>query len=808
MMPGVLLTPRATLLALFGLVFLSGVAPAAEPVRKPNVVFILADDLGYGDVSCYNAERGKIPTPNIDALTKAGMRFTDAHSSSGVCSPTRYTLLTGRYHWRTRLQAGIVGVWGAPLIAPDRLTIAGLAKQHGYHTACVGKWHLGWDWPIPEDEQKHFQGPGGKGKGNKAETEPTAEQVAAWKRVFAQRIPGGPTTRGFDEYFGTDVPNWPPYCYIENDRTVGIPSTLLPAKDLTNNLASRQGPALPEWKFEAILPALGDRACEVIEKQAKAKKPFLLYLPLTAPHTPIAVAKDWQGKSDLKHPYVDFVMQTDAVVGRVLEVIKAAGVENNTLVIFTSDNGCAPYIGAKELESRGHFPSGPLRGYKADAWEGGHRTPFVVRFSGTVKPGTICSQTICSVDILATLADVLGAKLPATAGEDSVSLLPLLRGEDKSIHEAVVHHSSTGVFAVRSGKWKLILGPGSGATDGTKPHLYDLAADIGEKTDLAAQHPDEVKRLTGLLEKFVADGRSTPGGKQKNDVTIQILKKAKADPPAKKDAQPKKDGLAPPKDVTYKEASGEKLQLYIYAPADVKPGDNRTAIVFFFGGGWSSGTPTQFEPFARHFAGLGCVTICADYRVSSRHKTKPADAVRDAKSAIRFVREHAKEWGADPNRIVAAGGSAGGHLAACTALVPGFLDEKDAKDAEAAPNAMVLFNLVLDTSAAGFGGPRRRDELKPISPQHHVREKLPPVLVLHGTADTTVPFKQAEAFAKAMKDAGNVCEVEAFEGRGHGFFNHPDFRKGAKPDDYEACVKRATKFLEDHKFLSAQVPQK
>jgi acetyl esterase/lipase len=193
--------------------------------------------------------------------------------------------------------------------------------------------------------------------------------------------------------------------------------------------------------------------------------------------------------------------------------------------------------------------------------------------------------------------------------------------------------------------------------------------------------------------------------------------------------------------------------------------------------------------------------------VSSRHKTTPADAVRDAKSAVHYVREHAREWGADPNRIVAAGGSAGGHLAACTAVVPGFLDEEGAKDADAAPNALVLFNPVLDTSAAEFGGGKRGDELKPISPQHHVREKLPPVLVLHGTADTTVPFKQVVAFAKAMRDAGNVCEVEAFEGRGHGFFNHPDFRKGAKPDDYAACVKRATRFLEEQKLLPARAPR-
>ncbi len=367
---------------------LSAPASAAD---RPNVVVILADDLGYGDVGCYNPRRGRIPTPHIDALAAAGMRFTDAHST-GVCSPTRYSLLTGRYHWRTRLQQGIVGVWGPPLIAADRLTLAGLARRHGYHTACVGKWHLGWDWPITADEMEHFRGLGGQaGGGGKVITEATPGQVAAWKRVFARRIPGGPTARGFDEYFGTDVPNWPPYCFIENDRTVGVPTSLQPAEDFVRTQASLQGPAVPGWKLDAILPALADRASQIIANQAKAGKPFMLYLPLTAPHTPIAVARDWQGKSGLKHPYADFVMQTDATVGRVLDALKAAGVADNTLVVVTSDNGCSRVVGPQQLEARGHFPSGPLRGYKADVWEGGNRVPFVARGHGTgralVVPG-------------------------------------------------------------------------------------------------------------------------------------------------------------------------------------------------------------------------------------------------------------------------------------------------------------------------------------------------------------------------------------------------------------------------------------
>jgi arylsulfatase A len=360
-------------------------------------------------------------------------------------------------------------------------------------------------------------------------TEHTPQHIATWKTVFSKPIPGGPISRGFHEYFGTDIPNWPPFCFIENDRTVGIPSTLQPATDFDDNanLASLQGPALPGWKLDAVLPALADRACEVIAKQARAKKPFMLYLPLTAPHTPLAVAKEWQGKSELKHPYADFVMQTDATVGRVLAALKAAGVENDTLVILTSDNGCAPYIGAPELEAKGHFPSGPLHGYKADAWEGGHRLPFVVRWPGVVKASTTCGQTICSVDLLATFADVFNVKLPVDAGEDSVSLMPLLRGDDKPIHEAVVHHSLFGIFAIRSGKWKLIFGPGSGEPSDKTPHLYDLESDLAETKDEAANHPDEVKRLTALMEKSIADGRSTPGEKQKNDTAVQLIKKPK-----------------------------------------------------------------------------------------------------------------------------------------------------------------------------------------------------------------------------------------------------------------------------------------
>jgi arylsulfatase A len=359
---------------LLGVLLTINATRAAEPT-KPNVLVILADDLGYGDVQCYNPERGKIPTPAIDNLAKQGMRFTDAHTSSGVCSPTRYTLLTGRYHWRTRLQSGIVSVWEQPLIAPDRLTIAGLLKLQGYQTMAIGKWHLGWDWPIDASRRASFQAKAGA----KLPTPATAQMIADWKQVFSQPIAGGPTTRGFDGYFGTDVPNWPPYCFIENDRTVGMPSELLPAEKFKGPLASQPGPALPGWQLEQILPTLTDRAVTYIQTAATKKRPFFLYMPLTAPHTPIAVNQAWQGKSGL-NAYADFVMETDAAVGRVLKALDDAGVAQETLVIFTSDNGCSPLANFPELQKAGHYPSGPWRGKKADAWEGGHRVPMIVRW--------------------------------------------------------------------------------------------------------------------------------------------------------------------------------------------------------------------------------------------------------------------------------------------------------------------------------------------------------------------------------------------------------------------------------------------
>jgi len=492
---------------------------------EPNLLVIYADDLGYGDVQCYNPQRGKIPTPHIDKLAAQGMRFTDGHSSSGVCSPSRYTLLTGRYHWRSRLQSGIVALWGAPLIAPDRMTIGTLAKQHGYRTACIGKWHLGWDWPIPKESTALMT------EKPKAGAGASDVQHALWKKVFAQPIANGPTTCGFDSFFGVDLPNWPPFCFIENDRTVGIPSVF------------RGGPALKGWTFEPILPALADRAAAFITASAKKPEPFLLYLPLTSPHTPIAPNKEWQGKSGL-NPYADFVMETDAVIGKVFDAIEKSGAADDTLVVFTSDNGCSPSAKIEDLEKMGHYPSGPLRGAKADAWEGGHRVPFIVRWPGMIKPRSTCDQLVHQADLIRTFADVLGAKLPDNAGEDSISLLPLLKGENKPIRENAVSASIGGTPALRSGSWKYIAAPGSGGWskggDQSGPvQLYNLADDLGETMNLAAAMPEKITEMKALLERLIADGRSTPGAQQKNDV--EVLRYPRKESPRKNNTLEPKD---------------------------------------------------------------------------------------------------------------------------------------------------------------------------------------------------------------------------------------------------------------------------
>ena len=517
------------------------------PENGPNVVIIYADDLGYGDVQAYHRGNGKMLTPHIDQLAKNGMRFTDAHSSSSVCSPSRYTLLTGRYHWRTRLQKGIVGVFGAPVIPAERMTIASLAKQRGYQTACIGKWHLGWDWAIPKEQRPLFSSQQKEVKASNAHRE-------AWKTVFSKPIPGGPTAVDFDEYFGTDVPNWPPYCFIENDRTIGTPSEFGGAQLFGKNQASVQGPSLEGWDLKRVLPSLGRKAVDFIRRMSKTEQPFLLYLPLTAPHTPLSVNSNWEGQSGLGL-YGDLVMETDAIVGLVVEALENHQLLENTIILFTSDNGCAPYIGnttqseasdttfsrwpwfrdslhkmpIAKLEQQGHYPSGPLRGYKSDVWEGGHRIPFIVSWPGQIKAGSVNHQLVHQADIMATIAELLNISLPNDAGEDSFSFLDQLKGSPQPIREYAVSTSIKGVPSIRQEQWKLILGAGSGgwspSYDTTSIQLYHLADDLAERNNLASTYPDRVKQMKNTLKGYIDYGRSTPGESQENEVEVVMMER-------------------------------------------------------------------------------------------------------------------------------------------------------------------------------------------------------------------------------------------------------------------------------------------
>jgi arylsulfatase A-like enzyme len=465
--------------------------------NRPNIVFVLCDDLGYGDVQCLNPERGKIPTPRVDRLAKEGMIFTDAHSGSSVCSPTRYGLLTGRYSWRTRLQQGVTQGYAPDLIAPDRPTVASFLKEQGYHTAIIGKWHLDFLYQDPV----------------------TGELLIRPKKKGAlppvgTKVPDGPITRGFDFYHGFhhagDMKG-----VIENDTVIEYD---------------------PEIN---MLPRLTREAVEYIDEHAKddSGQPFFLYVPFGSPHAPIVPTAAWQGRSGLGD-YADFVMQTDDAFGQIMDELDRNGLTENTLVIFSSDNGCSKRAGIPELQAQGHYPSAQYRGSKSDSWDGGHRVPFVVRWPGHVAGGSTSDQLICLTDFFATFSDVLGISLPEQAAEDSVSFLPALSGQPIiSTRNGVIHHSISGHFSYRMGKWKLLLARGSGGWSAPNEkaamksgapiaQLYDMENDPGETTNLYASHPEVAERLLKQLEADVNRGRSTDGAEAQNDVANIILWKS------------------------------------------------------------------------------------------------------------------------------------------------------------------------------------------------------------------------------------------------------------------------------------------
>ncbi|MFK8110810.1 MAG: arylsulfatase [Rubripirellula sp.] len=501
---------QRTLLFAIGAAFVAALVceetAQAESAKLPNIIVILADDQGFGDVSALNPE-SKIPTPNIDRIAKEGMIFSDGHSSSSVCTPTRYSILTGRYHWRTKLQKGVLGGFSKPLIAPGRLTVASMLKKHGYATACVGKWHLGWDWPLKAggtaDDKGDFSG----------------KYKDGWNVDYAGQIKNGPCDLGFDTFFGISASlDMPPYVYVR-DRTPTEPATVEKA-------FHRKGPAGASFEAVDVLPKITTETVRFINEQAKTDQPFFVYFPLNAPHTPIVPTPEWQGKSGINQ-YGDFTMQVDWTVGQVLQAIDENQIANNTLVIFTTDNGCSPQAKIPEVEAAGHEQNYIYRGHKADIFEGGHRVPFLARWPAKVAAGTKTDQLVGQLDLLATAAEIVDAKVEA-GGEDSVSFLPVLLGKaTEPIRNSIVSQSIGGQFAVRDGDWKLCLCPGSGGWSHPRPgradlsalprfQLYDLANDPGETNNLEAEHPDRVAKMKKMLRTIIDS--------ETNDAEIVMVK--------------------------------------------------------------------------------------------------------------------------------------------------------------------------------------------------------------------------------------------------------------------------------------------
>lgn len=475
------------LLSYVSLTFFSPVANGWSAEKNPNVVIILVDDMGYGDPTCYNSKSG-IPTPHIDSLARDGMRFLDAHAPGPLCHMSRYGLMTGEYPFRTD-----VSVWRKqPLIRPDQTTLASLMQSAGYSTAMVGKWHLGFDES------------GG----------------------YTRTLSGGPVDCGFDSFFGirasTDIP---PYFYIRDDRAVEPPDQEIAANrsegwSPIQGAFWRSGGIASNVKLKDVLPRFTDEAVHVIEKHAQREvaQSLLLYLAYPAPHTPWLPSTEFKGKSQAGM-YGDFAVMVDSMIGRVLAALESSGMSDDTLVIFSSDNGPVWY--EEDVQRLGHDSSGGLRGMKADAWECGHRMPFIVRWPGKITPNSTSDATVCFTDLLATFSAIVGKKLPKEAGPDSFNFLPELVGTaDAPARDALVMRSGNGAMTIRIGDWKLIDRLGSGGfskPSNIKPRegepvgqLYNLADDLSETNNLYTQHPEIVKRLSEKLANIRTSGRSRP----------------------------------------------------------------------------------------------------------------------------------------------------------------------------------------------------------------------------------------------------------------------------------------------------------
>ncbi len=470
----------------------------------PNIIYILADDMGYGDIK-HNNPGCPFETPSFDRMCNDGMRFTDAHASSAVCTPSRYSILTGRYNWRSTLKSSVTGGYSKPIISEGRKTVADLLKMAGYRTCIFGKWHLGMEFATDKTfhEQPDFDACPGVD--------------------YAQPIRRGPTSNGFDTFYGISASlDMSPYVYIKDDRFTAIPDHTI--EKSTGKEFWRSGPTAPGFVHSEVLDNLAD--CVVQEIQSNSDNPKFIYFPMPAPHTPILPAKEFIGRSHT-NAYGDFVLHCDSVVGRVLDAVQES--KQDTIVIFTSDNGCSPMANYPELAQHGHNPSYVFRGTKADIYEGGHHIPLIVQWNGHIDGGTTCNALVCLSDLMATVSDITQIPLAPDMGEDSISNLPLwLNTGIGHVREDLVHQSIDGSLSLRRGQWKLEMCPGSGGWSFPRPgvddtshlptrQLYDLSSDISEQHNVIEEHEEIAASMQQRLAQIVRDGRSTPGPRQKNE---------------------------------------------------------------------------------------------------------------------------------------------------------------------------------------------------------------------------------------------------------------------------------------------------
>ncbi len=485
------------------LALLPAAVMAAAP---PNIVILYADDMGFGDLRA-NHPDSKIPTPNLDRLASEGLRFTDGHSSSGICTPSRYAMLTGRHHWRDF--HNIAGAFDSTVFKKGQLTLPGMLREKGYATACIGKWHLGWDWDA-------IRKPG-------TPKNSILHSDFDWTKPF----PGGPLEHGFDHYFGDNVINFPPYAWIEDDKLVAPPDTTFretPGQPKEGGWECRPGPGRSDWDFYQVLPTLTRKTVEYVRSRKGKEQPFFLYVPFPSPHAPIIPNDEFDGKSKAG-AFGDFVVQTDDACGQILTALREAGLEKNTIVVFSADNGAE--IFAHERDKKfDHWSSGPFRGIKRDIYEGGHRVPFLIRWPGVVKAAGVSAALISQVDLMATFAALTGYDLPRTSAEDSHDFLPYLRDPSvKSPRTTMVHNTLKNAYAIRHRDWLLVDAKTGDARpvpagwmkkhdtppdDGLPVELYDLAKDPGQRKNLAAAHPETVAELQALLKKTRGQGHSAP----------------------------------------------------------------------------------------------------------------------------------------------------------------------------------------------------------------------------------------------------------------------------------------------------------